>query len=85
MIITVILIAALPTSAAIIAIVLLRAGIVREDSDYSIKGQPATRASAITRCVVGLYVRTPSQGGDANDGWPSAPTNQPPSSRRRAK
>lgn len=85
MITTVILIAALPTSAAIIVIVLLRAGIVREDSDYSIKAQPSTRASAFTRCVVGLYVRTPSQGGGANESRASAPTNLPPSSRRRAK
>jgi hypothetical protein len=86
MITTVILIVALPTIAAIATIGLLRAGIAREDSDHSIKGQPPTRASAFTRCMVGLYVRTPSHGGgDADDDWTSAPPRQPPSSRRRSR
>ena len=38
---------------------LFRAGIAREEADRSLLGEPVTRASAITRRVVGLYVRTP--------------------------
>jgi hypothetical protein len=42
-------------------IVLLRSGIAREESDHSLLGDPATRATAATRRVVGLYVRTPER------------------------
>ena len=37
----------------------LRAGIVREERDQSLLDLPATRASGITRRLVGLYVRSP--------------------------
>ncbi len=40
-------------------IAFFRAGIAREEADRSLLGEPATRASAVTRRVVGLYVRTP--------------------------
>jgi hypothetical protein len=40
-------------------IVLLRAGIAREERDRSMLGVPATRASGVTRRMVGLYVRAP--------------------------
>lgn len=40
-------------------IALLRAGIAREESDNSLRGEPATRASAVTRRMVSLYVRMP--------------------------
>ena len=35
-------------------IVLLRAGIVREESDKTLMGRPRTRASAVTRRIVDL-------------------------------
>ena len=38
---------------------LLRAGIVREERDQSLLDLPATRASVITRRLVGLHVRSP--------------------------
>lgn len=41
-------------------IVLLRAGIAREESDFSLRDEPSTRASAVTRRMVGLYARMPS-------------------------
>ena len=41
------------------ALALLRASIAREDSASSLLGKPRTRATALTRRVVGLYVRTP--------------------------
>ena len=37
------------------AILMLRAGIAREESDMSLLGQPATRASAVTRWIVDLH------------------------------
>lgn len=40
-------------------IVVLRAGIAREERDRSLLDRPATRASGITRRMVGLYVRAP--------------------------
>ena len=40
-------------------IVLLRAGIAREERDRSLLDRPATRAAGITRRMVGLYVRAP--------------------------
>jgi hypothetical protein len=40
-------------------IVLLRAGINREESDRSLLDQPPTRAARATRRLIGLYVRTP--------------------------
>ena len=41
------------------AVVFLRVGIRREESDHSLLGAPATRAATLTRRIVGLYVRTP--------------------------
>ena len=41
------------------AIGFLRAGIVREERDQSLLDLPATRASMITRRLVGLHVRSP--------------------------
>lgn len=40
-------------------IALLRAGIAREESDQSLRGEPTTRASVVTRRIVGLHVRMP--------------------------
>jgi hypothetical protein len=40
-------------------IVFLRAGIAREERDQSLLDLPATRASGITRRLVGLHVRSP--------------------------
>ena len=40
-------------------IAFLRAGIAREESDRSLLVNPTTSASAATRRIVGLYVRTP--------------------------
>jgi len=40
-------------------ILLLRAGIVREERDQSLLDLPATHASALTRRLVGLHVRSP--------------------------
>ena len=40
-------------------IVLLRAGIAREERDHSLLDRPATRAAGVTRRMVGLYVRAP--------------------------
>jgi hypothetical protein len=41
-------------------ILLLRTGIAREETDFSLRGKPATRAAAVTRRMVGLYARTPT-------------------------
>ena len=40
-------------------VVLLRAGIAREERDRSLLDRPTTRASGVTRRMVGLYVRAP--------------------------
>jgi hypothetical protein len=48
-------------------ILLLRAGITREESDRSLLDEPATRAARATRRVVGLYVRTPQPVTEADD------------------
>ena len=55
------------TAAAVAAVLIaspiavMRAGIVREESDRSLLGAPATRTASVTRRVVGLYVRAPRQ------------------------
>lgn len=59
MIITTILVAALFSSVTAGLVALVRAGIAREESDCSVLGEPSTRAAAVTRRVVGLYVRAP--------------------------
>ena len=56
-----ILAVALVASVVAGAIALLRAGIGREESERSFLGEPPTRAAAVTRRVVGLYVRTPQR------------------------
>jgi hypothetical protein len=63
-----IVIAASAFLAGVIAgvIALLRAGIAREESDHSLLDDPATRTTAATRRVVGLYLRTPER--TAEDG-----------------
>jgi hypothetical protein len=40
-------------------VALVQAGIAREEHDRSLLGEPSTLAAAITRRIVGLYVRTP--------------------------
>ncbi len=50
-----------------VAIVLLRMGIAREESDQSLLDEPATRAATVTRCVVSLYVRAPHRVTEADD------------------
>lgn len=67
-------------------IALLRAGIAREESDHSLLGDPATRATAATRRVVGLYVRTPRQAVEADrctGQRPAWPAHRPPAGPRR--
>ena len=59
MVTAVVLIAASGAFLITYALAFLRAGITREDSDRSIRGEPATLSSAVTRRVVGLYVRMP--------------------------
>ena len=44
------------------AVVFLRVGIGREESDHSLLGAPATRVATLTRRIVGLYVRSPQNG-----------------------
>jgi hypothetical protein len=56
-----ILAVALVTSVIAGAIALLRAGIGREESERSFLAEPPTLAAAVTRRVVGLYVRTPQR------------------------
>ena len=56
-----ILAAALVTSVMAGAIVLLRVGIGREESEECLFDEPPTRTAAVTRRVVGLYVRMPEQ------------------------
>lgn len=46
-------------------VILLRAGIAREESDHSLLGKPSTRTARATRRIVGLYVRTPDSGDHA--------------------
>jgi len=59
----IIVIAAIAFLAGAIAgiIALLRAGIAREESDHSLRGEPATRAARATRRVVRLYVSMPER------------------------
>ncbi len=59
------------------AIAVMRAGIVREESDRSLLGAPATRTASVTRRVVGLYVRAPRQVITTGDGT-SAPVSGHP-------
>jgi hypothetical protein len=54
-----ILAAALLGSVVVGLTALLSVGIAHEERNHSMLGQPATRAAAVTRQVVGLYVRAP--------------------------
>jgi uncharacterized protein YneF (UPF0154 family) len=54
-----IVVVALIVGAIVGAIALVRAGIAREESESSLRHEPPTRASAVTRRMVGHYVRTP--------------------------
>ena len=56
MLILVLLVVALIAAAMIGLIVLVWLGIGREEADYSLKIGPSTRASAMTRRIVGLHV-----------------------------
>jgi hypothetical protein len=80
MITIVILIAVVPAVAVTSIVVLLRVGIGREDADRSLRGAPSTRASVMTRRMVGLYVRMPQPPGD--DGAVDFPQGQQPCDRR---
>ena len=65
-------------------IVLLRVGIGRESYDESFLDEPQTRATAVTRRVIGLYVRTPqcrTQADDATDRTNPGQAQRPPTAR----
>ena len=53
-----VLMTAFLAGAIVAATVMLRAGIAREESDKSLMGQPATRASAATRRIVDLRTQS---------------------------
>jgi CHASE1-domain containing sensor protein len=55
MLIIVFLVAAIAAAATIGLITLTVIGITREESDKSLQREPSTRASAITRRIVGLH------------------------------
>lgn len=60
--ITIAILAAAFIAGAIAAVVaLLRLGIAREESDSSLRAEPATRVCAATRRLTGLHVHTPKQ------------------------
>ena len=56
MLILVFLVVALIAVAIVGLIVLVWLGIAREEADYSLKIGPTTRASAMTRRIVGLHM-----------------------------
>lgn len=78
MIIYALVAAAFVIGVIVVGVVLLRVGIAREERDRSMLGVPATRASGVTRRMVGLYVRAPRYVIRADQ---TAPTReaQPPS------
>ena len=81
MIAIVALAAAFISGAIASAIVLLRMGIAREESDKSLLDKPATRAARMTRCVFSVYVRAPRRTIEADDQAKSAdrgPDQRPP-------
>jgi len=61
MITAAVLIAAFAFGAMIGAIVLLRAGIARDEASYSLMRKPATRASAVTRRIVDFKTQIPQR------------------------
>jgi hypothetical protein len=56
MLILMFLVIALVAAAMIGLILLVVVGIAREETDYSLKIGPSTRASAMTRRIVGLHM-----------------------------
>ena len=65
--ITIAILAAATISAAIAAtVVLLQLGIAREESDSSLHGEPATRAAAATRRIVGWHGPLPRENAPAD-------------------
>ena len=60
--ITVIAVATIAGALACVAAV-VRTSIAREESGNSLRGEPPTLATALTRRIVGLYVRLPERGG----------------------
>jgi hypothetical protein len=68
--------AAFISGAVASAIVLLRMGIAREESDKSLLDKPATRAVTMTRCVFSVYVRAPRRATEADDQTKSADRGQ---------
>ena len=56
---------------------LLRAGIVREERDHSLLDRPTTRASGITRRLVGLHVRAPRHVIQADEEMAAMPGHRP--------
>ena len=56
---------AVATMAGVLAgvVALVRASIASEESGNSLRGEPPTLAAALTRRIVGLYVRLPERGG----------------------
>ena len=83
-----IILAAVVLASVLIALVaLLRAGIAREDSEYSLRSEPPTFAAALTRRIVGLYASMPEDPAQADpaNGQPDASCGhfQPPNGSGR--
>lgn len=79
-----ILAAALLASVLTGVLVLLRIGIAREESEECLLDEPPTRAAAVTRRIVGLYVRTPqclTQADDVVDQTDPGQGQRPPTAR----
>ncbi len=69
------------TSVLIALVALLRAGIAREDSEYSLRCEAPTLAAALTRRIVGLYASMPedaAQTDPANDRTDTGQGHCPP-------
>jgi len=56
-----IVVAAVAIGLAFAVIAMLQAGIAREEADHSLLADPTTASAKATRCLVGLYVRTPER------------------------
>jgi hypothetical protein len=71
---------------AFAVIAILQAGIAREEADRSLLADPATASAKMTRCLVGLYVRTPERPNAADrhpdSGGPGS-AHQPPARPNR--
>jgi hypothetical protein len=61
-----ILATACTATATAVLVILLRLGIGREESDSSLHGEPATRAAALTRRIVGWHGPIPQHLADAD-------------------